>query len=82
MCTVHKGPTGAQKRDTSPKQGTSCGAFPPSHTCATCGVGCYVLGRAEERGLAKAEDDGSPGVADFFDVCTLEQRESPHQIKT
>lgn len=49
---------------------------------APCGVGCYVLGRAQERRLAKAEDDGSPGVADLLHVCALEQRELPHQIKT
>lgn len=78
MC---KEPSDGQNMDKIPKRDTFC-AFPSSYSCATCAVGCYVLGRAQERGLAKAEDDGSPGVADLFDVCTLEQRESPHQIKT
>lgn len=36
----------------------------------------------QECGLAQAEDDGPARVADLLDICTLEQRESPHQIKT
>lgn len=56
--------------------------LPPCCSCEHCGIWHYILCRAQKCGLAKAEDDGSSRVADLFDICALEQRESPHKVKT
>lgn len=68
--------TTAKKQDGLPCKCPSVVSWASARRCTF-----NLLGGADERSLAQAEDDGPSRVADLLDILILEEGEPPHQIK-